>query len=92
MARITKTTKTAKTAKKSPANSKRVRRGGENVADAKRRGGPRYHGHGWTDTEPSRGKAKHSELTDPGTRGAVFGRGGTGIVERQPPRAKRKAR
>jgi hypothetical protein len=61
-------------------------------------GGPRYHGDQWqkADEEPARGpdepaeeetaeaafEANDEQLNDAGTRGAVFGRGGHGKVER----------
>jgi hypothetical protein len=61
-------------------------------------GGPRYHGEAWTqaDEEPARGsdvpaeeetedgafEANDEAIVDEGARGAVFGRGGKGIVER----------
>jgi hypothetical protein len=61
-------------------------------------GGPRYHGDDWerADEEPARGpeaaaeedtedaafEANDQAITDEGARGAVFGREGKGIVER----------
>jgi hypothetical protein len=75
--------------------------GSERHADQQREGGPRYHGSDWEqaaeDEERGRLTAAESgdtrtelevadeEIADPGTRGAVFGRGGKGIVERDQP-------
>jgi hypothetical protein len=65
---------------------------------ARQEGGPRYHGAGWeqaaedeergrSDTADDRTEleAADEEIQDPGTRGAVFGREGKGIVERDEP-------
>jgi hypothetical protein len=75
--------------------------GSERHADQQREGGPRYHGSDWEQaaedeergrlTEPQSAdtrtelEAADEEIADPGTRGAVFGRGGKGIVERDEP-------
>lgn len=60
--------------------------------------GPTYHGGDWSEAETEHGRdaldipaeeevvsdvaRADEELDDPGTRGAVFGKGGKGIVER----------
>ena len=75
--------------------------GSEREADQQREGGPRYHGTGWEQAaedeqkgriaEPdsadtrSELEAADEEIADPGTRGAVLGKGGVGIVERDQP-------
>jgi hypothetical protein len=75
--------------------------GSEREADQQREGGPRDHGSDWQqateDEEHGRRavaesadtrtehEAADDEIADPGTRGAVFGRGGTGLVERDEP-------
>jgi hypothetical protein len=75
------------------------KRGSEVAADAARHaGGPRRHGESWEEAaedeqrgDPNRleGKNEHEAndeaIQDPGTRGAVFGRGGQGLVERDEP-------
>jgi hypothetical protein len=69
------------------------KRGSEVAADAKRKGGgPRYHQGTWSkarrETGVVSGRPKDSpegdlKVRDPGTRGAVFGKRGVGIVERK---------
>ncbi len=75
--------------------------GSERYADETREGGPRYHGTGWKQAEENgkRGRvtapdsadtrtdleAADDEVDDPGARGAVFGRGGQGAVQRDQP-------
>jgi hypothetical protein len=71
-------------------------KGSEVAADSRRAGGgPRVRGHGWDDAEPQDGRDQidaddpdrdapegDSSLDDPGTRGAVYGKDGKGIVQR----------
>ncbi len=73
-------------------------RGSEVIADAQRTDDdlPRVHGHGWNEDEPRDGREMidnkedpdpdapegDEAIDDPGTRGAVFGKGGRGLVER----------
>ena len=74
------------------ANKHQEKQGGEKEADEQREGGPRYHGAGWekADQEPARPGDDTSgnladadeKITDPGTRGAVFGKGGKGLAQR----------
>jgi hypothetical protein len=72
--------------------------------ESRRDRGPVYHGHDWERAdeeagresldEPSEQEAESDveradeDLTEPGTRGAVFGRAGKGLVERkdEPPK------
>ena len=86
--------KSAKSASPQPAGS-------EPAADQQREGGPRYHGAGWEQAAEDEQKGRVHEaqsadtrteleiadeaIVDPGTRGAVFGRQGKGIVERDQP-------
>jgi hypothetical protein len=74
------------------------KRGSEVAADAKRKGGgPRYHQGTWSKAQRERGVVENRPKESPdgdlkpmdnGTRGAVFGKGGVGIVQRRDRKAK----
>ena len=75
--------------------------GSERFADQARDGGPRYHGAGWQQAAADEGRGRvtgadsadtrtaleqaDDEIDEPGARGAVFGRGGQGAVQRDQP-------